>query len=249
MTAQRDFVLIKGSNGEIGRALCQSLVNSDYKVIAVTRQDYSDVFKHFEHSELIQNVVITDLGKKDDIEFALKSIDFKEVKSLNLVYSAAVFERVADFRNVSEDVWDRALTVNLKHAYLWNQLIAMHALLHSKKSSIVNITSQAWLTGGYGEVIAYASSKGGLVSMTKSLARILATSNVRVNCVAPGFIDTKSMRGNLEPLEIEKFLEKVPMARFGTVIEVAHAIEFLLSNKASYITGTTIPVTGGQIMP
>ena len=85
--------------------------------------------------------------------------------------------------------------------------------------------------------------------MTKSLARILATSNVRVNCVAPGFIDTKSMRGDLEPLEIGKFLDKVPMARFGTVNEVAHTIEFLLSNKASYITGTTIPVTGGQIMP
>ena len=249
MNGQRDFVIVTGSNGEIGRAICQSLVKSDYKVIAITRHDYSDVFKSFEHSELIKNVVITDLGKKDDIESALKSIDFKEVKSLNLVYGAAVFERVADFRNVSEDVWDRALTVNLKNAYLWNQLIAMHALLNSKQSSIVNITSQAWLTGGYGEVIAYASSKGGLVSMTKSLARILATSNVRVNCVAPGFIDTKSMKGNLEPSEIEKFLDKVPMARFGTVNEVAHAIEFLLSNKASYITGITIPVTGGQIMP
>jgi 3-oxoacyl-[acyl-carrier protein] reductase len=85
--------------------------------------------------------------------------------------------------------------------------------------------------------------------MTKSLARILATSDVRVNCVAPGFIETKSMRGDLKPLELENFLNRVPMGRLGTVNEVADAIEFLLSNKASYITGVTLPVTGGQIMP
>jgi NAD(P)-dependent dehydrogenase (short-subunit alcohol dehydrogenase family) len=246
---QRDLVVVTGSNGEIGKSLCQSLVNSDYKVIAVTRQDYSDMFKEFQHSELIENIVISELGNKDEIESILESIDFGEIKSLNLVYGAAVFERIADFRDVSDEVWDRALTVNLKNAYLWNQLIAARALLHSKKSSIVNITSQAWLTGGYGEVIAYASSKGGLVSMTKSLALILAKSDVRVNCVAPGFIETKSMRGDLKPLELENFLNRVPMGRLGTVNEVADAIEFLLSNKASYITGVTLPVTGGQIMP
>jgi NAD(P)-dependent dehydrogenase (short-subunit alcohol dehydrogenase family) len=246
---QRDLVVVTGSNGEIGKSLCQSLVKSDYKVIAVTRQDYSDMFKKFQHSELIKNIVISELGKKDEIESILESIDFAEINSLNLVYGAAVFERIADFRDVSDEVWDRALTVNLKNAYLWNQLIAARALLHSKKSSIVNITSQAWLTGGYGEVIAYASSKGGLVSMTKSLALILAKSDVRVNCVAPGFIETKSMRGDLKPLELENFLNRVPMGRLGTVNEVADAIEFLLSNKASYITGVTLPVTGGQIMP
>jgi 3-oxoacyl-[acyl-carrier protein] reductase len=249
MNMQRDLVVVTGSNGEIGKSLCQSLVKSDYKVIAVTRQDYSDTFKKFQHSELIENIVISELGNKDDIESILESIDFGEISSLNLVYGAAVFERIADFRDVSDEVWDRALTVNLKNAYLWNQLIAARALLHSKKSSIVNITSQAWLTGGYGEVIAYASSKGGLVSMTKSLARILATSDVRINCVAPGFIETKSMRGNLKPLELENFLNRVPMGRLGTVNEVADAIEFLLSNKASYITGVTLPVAGGQIMP
>lgn len=249
MSMQRDLVVVTGSNGEIGKSLCQSLVKSDYKVIAVTRQDYSDMFKKFQHSELIKNIVISELGKKDEIESILESIDFAEINSLNLVYGAAVFERIADFRDVSDEVWDRALTVNLKNAYLWNQLIAARALLHSKKSSIVNITSQAWLTGGYGEVIAYASSKGGLVSMTKSLALILAKSDVRVNCVAPGFIETKSMRGDLKPLELENFLNRVPMGRLGTVNEVADAIEFLLSNKASYITGVTLPVTGGQIMP
>ena len=241
-------VIITGANGEIGFCTARELSEKGYTVIAVSRVDQSDRFNALIGSYPIKNIVITDLGDATAISDLLSGFDPLKVQSINLVYCAAVFERVSNFRNVTPEVWDRALSVNLRNAYLWNQKVAEFSIANKKKCSIVNITSQAWMTGGYGEVIAYAASKGGLVSMTKALARVVASDGVRVNCVAPGFIETKSMRGSLTDIEMQEFLNHVPMRRLGAVEDVSNAIEFLISPKAAYITGSTIAVTGGQLM-
>jgi NAD(P)-dependent dehydrogenase (short-subunit alcohol dehydrogenase family) len=243
-----NIVIITGANGEIGFCTAGKLSDEGYSVFAVSRVDQNDRFNSIIRDCPIENTVISDLGDATAISDLLAGFDLLKVQSINLVYSAAVFERVSDFRNVTPEVWDRALSVNLKNAYLWNQKIAEFSIANKKKCSIVNITSQAWMTGGYGEVIAYAASKGGLVSMTKALARVVASSGVRVNCIAPGFIETKSMRGTLTDKEMQEFLNHVPMRRLGAVEDVSNAIEFLISAKSAYITGATIAVTGGQLM-
>jgi len=248
MNESGDVTIVTGANGEIGFSVCEELAKQGYSVIAVTRRDERDRYSSIESAVPIQNIVVPDLGESKAILEILQLDNFRAADSINLVYGAAVFERISDFRDVTPDTWDRALSINLKNAYLWNQLVADYAIGNHKTSSIVNITSQAWMTGGYGEVIAYASSKGGLVSMTKALARVVASQNVRVNCVAPGFIETKSMRGNLNDLQMKEFLTRVPMSRLGNVTEVASAIEFLISSKSTYITGVTLAVTGGQLM-
>jgi NAD(P)-dependent dehydrogenase (short-subunit alcohol dehydrogenase family) len=248
MNESRDVVIVTGANGEIGFSVCEEFANLGYSVIAVTRRVESTMFYPIRSEIPIKNIVVPDLSSSERIVELLSMAEIQNANSINLVYGAAVFERVSDFRNVSPDVWDRALNVNLKNAFLWNQFVADFAIETGKKSSIVNVTSQAWMTGGYGEVIAYASSKGGLVSMTKSLARVVAQKNVRVNCVAPGFIDTKSMRGDLDETRMQEFLNRVPMGRLGDVAEVAQAIEFLISSKSSYVTGVTLAITGGQLM-
>jgi 3-oxoacyl-[acyl-carrier protein] reductase len=243
-----DVTIVTGANGEIGFSVCEELAKLGYSVIAVTRTNENAKFSSVKGRIPIRNVVVPNLGEPEPILEFLRKEEIREANSVNLVYGAAVFERVSDFRDVTPEIWDRALSVNLKSAYLWNQLVADFAIGIQKSCSIVNITSQAWMTGGYGEVIAYASSKGGLVSMTKALARVVAPSNVRVNCVAPGFIETKSMRGSLNESQMTDFLNRVPMSRLGHAAEVANAIEFLISSKSSYITGVTLAVTGGQLM-
>jgi 3-oxoacyl-[acyl-carrier protein] reductase len=248
MNESMNLTIVTGANGEIGFSVCEELAKLGYSVIAVTRRNESEKFSSIDAEIPIRNIVIPDLSDPKAILEIFEQDEIQAAKSINLVYGAAVFERVSDFRNVTPDIWDRALNINLKNAYLWNQLVADYAIQNRKNSSIVNITSQAWMTGGYGEVIAYASSKGGLVSMTKALARVVASKNVRINCVAPGFIETKSMRGDLNDEQMQDFLTRVPMSRLGDVAEVANAIEFLISSKSTYITGITLAVTGGQLM-
>lgn len=241
-------VIITGASGEIGFCTSKHFSNEGYSVIAVSRVDQSDRFNSIIGNCPVKNTVINDLGNASAISDLLTGVDLLKAQSINLVYGAAVFERVSDFRNVTPEIWDRALRVNLRNAYLWNQKVAEFSIANKKNCSIVNIASQAWMTGGYGEVIAYAASKGGLVSMTKALARVVASSGVRVNCVAPGFIETKSMRGSLTDIEMQEFLNRVPMRKLGAVEDVSNTIEFLISPRAAYITGATIAVTGGQLM-
>jgi NAD(P)-dependent dehydrogenase (short-subunit alcohol dehydrogenase family) len=248
MSTPNKTVIVTGANGAIGEALCQYLLTLEYKVIAVTRQPLPDANPFPLQNTQLTNAVIEDLSDEKKIANLLSSLELTEDDKICLVYGAAVFERVADFREVSSEVWDDALNVNLKTAYAWNKLVSDFAIRRNMSCSIVNISSQAWLTGGYGQVIAYAASKGGLVTMSKSLARILAKTNIRVNCVAPGFIDTDSMRGDLSDYEMNVFLSNVPMGRLGTALEVAAPIEFLLSDNSNYITGVTLAVAGGQIM-
>jgi 3-oxoacyl-[acyl-carrier protein] reductase len=248
MVRSVNLAVVTGANGEIGFSTCEALAKSGFFVIAISRTDQQKKFDVISDGEAVRNVIIPNLSDSLAISQLLEDVNLLEINSINLVYAAAVFERVSDFRNVTPEIWDRALNVNLKDAYLWNKMIAEYAIEKNKPSSIVNITSQAWMTGGYGEVIAYASSKGGLVSMTKALARVVAPNGVRVNCVAPGFIDTNSMRGDLLTAEMDEFLKRVPMKRLGSVKEVANTIKFLLSEDSSYITGVSIAVTGGQLM-
>jgi len=244
----KNLVLVTGANGEIGRSVCRELSNNGFSVLAVTRKAHPDLFESHKNRESIANVIVENLSDSSALDSILCEIDPLTLNSLNLVYAAAVFERIPDFREVTPEVWDRTLSVNLRDAFLWNQKISNFAIANRIQSSIVNIASQAWMTGGYGEVIAYAASKGGLVSMTKGLARVVAPHGVRVNCVAPGFIETKAMRGNLDENSMSGFMSQVPMMRLGKLDEVAHAIDFLLSEKSSYITGVTLAVSGGQLM-
>lgn len=241
-------VIVTGANGEIGQAICENLYQKNYSVIAVTRTPYPELNKSSNQNGSISNFVTSDLSNETAIHDLLQSITSESNHRIGLVYAAAVFERIKDFREVTSEVWDKTLEVNLKDAYVWNKLIADFAIKHQSICSIVNVTSQAWMTGGYGQVIAYASSKGGLVTMTKSLARVVAKDKIRVNCVAPGFIDTKSMRGDLDENGLLDFLSAVPMGRLGTTQEVSDAIAFLISEDSKYITGITLAVTGGQLM-
>ena len=149
--------------------------------------------------------------------------------------------------DVTEERWDEILDLNLTSAMLCARAAAP-AMMARKRGAIVNVVSIAGRNGGGPGAGAYASAKGGLIALTKSLARELAPHGVRVNAVSPGVIDTPFHQTFSTPEMIKGFVAAIPLGRVGTPAECASVIAFLVSDAASYVVGETIEVNGGQLM-
>jgi 3-oxoacyl-[acyl-carrier protein] reductase len=146
---------------------------------------------------------------------------------------------------MSEEDWDAVLAVNLKGAFLFTKAVA-RPMMKQRGGAVVNIASIIGLIGNAGQCN-YAASKAGLIALTKSAARELASRGVRVNAVAPGFIETKMTDALAEDVQA-KMLASIPMGRFGKPGDVAKAVVFLASDASSYMTGQVLTVSGGMVM-
>jgi NAD(P)-dependent dehydrogenase (short-subunit alcohol dehydrogenase family) len=165
-----------------------------------------------------------------------------------MAHLAAVLRRRATIDEVTEADWDLQVDVNLKATFFLNRAVGNALIAQGKGGAIVNFTSQAWNTGGFGGAVVYAATKGGVVSMSRGLARTFAPHGIRVNTVAPGFVETEMMLGGLTDGEIEDFRAMVPLGRMAAADELASTVSFLLGDDSRYITGATLNVTGGQLM-
>jgi len=146
---------------------------------------------------------------------------------------------------MSEEDWDLVLDINLKGAFLCTKA-AIKVMLKQRSGAIVNIASVVGRMGQAGQAN-YAASKGGLIALTKSVAKEVAGRNIRVNAVAPGFIETQ-MTHVLSDEVKKAWLERIPLNRAGTMEDVAKGVAFLASDDASYLTGQTIGIDGGMLM-
>ncbi len=238
--------LVTGASRGIGRAIALALA-----------QQGADVLVHFgSNAEAAQETAreIQNLGRRAPIFRA----DVRDAEALKALWQAAQDElgRVDILVNnagilknsflamTSEAAWDEVCDVNLKAAFLLSKAAAKSMSRH-KSGRIINISSRAAQSGDVMRS-AYAASKAGLLGLTKSAARELAASNVTVNAIAPGFIETSMTEGDEARAQAQRAL--VPMKRFGTAQEVAAAAVFLASDEASYITGQTFGVDGGLRM-
>lgn len=165
-----------------------------------------------------------------------------------LAHLAAVLRRNSSIDDITEDDWDAQVDVNMKATFFLNRA-ASHALRDAgTPGAIINFSSQGWWTGGFGGSVVYCASKGGVTTMTKGLARSLAPHGIRVNAVSPGGVDTPMMHDGMTPEAMASFLSMIPLGRLAQTDELAGAVVFLASDAASFITGSVINVSGGQLM-
>jgi len=146
---------------------------------------------------------------------------------------------------MSDEDWDAVLRVNLRGTFLFSRAVA-RPMMKQRSGAIVNIASISGIIGTAGQAN-YAASKAGVIALTKSTANELAARGVRANAIAPGFISSKMTDALSEDVR-NQYLSRIPLARFGTVDDIANAVVFLASDQASYLTGQTLNVNGGMVM-
>ena len=165
-----------------------------------------------------------------------------------LAHLAAVLRRRHDIREIDEADWDAQADVNLKATFFLNRAFAERLRDDGRRGAIVNFSSQGWWTGGFGGSIVYNATKGGIVTMTRGLARTYAPAGIRVNAVAPGLVDTAMLRDDLAAPVLQELVDQVPLARLASPEEIAPSVVFLASDHAAYITGVTLNISGGWLM-
>ena len=165
-----------------------------------------------------------------------------------LVQTAAVLIRRSSVFDVSEADWDIQHDVNLKASFFLAQAAARVMVQSGQGGRIINFTSQGWQSGGFGGSVAYAATKGGVVSMTRGLARSLAKDKITVNAVSPGAADTAMMRSGMSEAALEATVAQIPLGYMAHPSQLVGAVLFLASDNADYITGATINVSGGWLM-
>ena len=165
-----------------------------------------------------------------------------------LAHLAAVLRRTHDIAAIGEADWDAQVDVNFKGTFFLDRAFAEHLRAAGRPGAIVNFSSQGWWTGGFGGSVVYNATKGGIVTLTRGLARSYGAAGIRVNAVAPGLIDTAMLREGMTDESLGRLVEQVPLGRIANPEEVAPAVVFLASEHARYITGATLNISGGWLM-
>ena len=169
----------------------------------------------------------------------------KEFKLVDILVNNAGITRDGLLMRMKEADWDLVLSINLKGSFLCSQQ-AVKQMMKQKSGSIVNVASIVGLMGNAGQAN-YSASKAGLIGLTKTTAREVASRGIRVNAIAPGFIDT-AMTQVLDEKVRERLIEQIPLARLGLPEDIANCVSFLVSDRASYITGQVLSINGGMLM-
>lgn len=239
--------VINGASGSIGSALTKQICHRGSKVIGIGRNKTS--LEELEmNSDLFIPYIVEDVANVEEA-LTFKEFLMKEYPSTvtSYIHLAGCFIRETDPLSEDRDIWDSTISTNLSGTYIWNKSLIEYFSSAGIKGSIVNTSSQAAFTGGFGPNFSYAASKGGIVSLTKSLSRYCAQYNIRVNVVVPGFIENKMMLNGLSEAQREEFIEKTILKRLATNEEVANACLFLADSDSSYSTGITLDVSGGLL--
>lgn len=242
--------LITGGTAGIGKeiALAFAKQGADVAIFGTHAERAASVVqeleqaKVFSEQQLISSVV--NVSEKSRVEHAIQQL-LANWGQIDILVNNAGIVRDGLLMRMTEEDWDQVIDVNLKSVYNTCQAL-VRSMIKAKGGKIINISSVVGLTGNAGQAN-YAASKSGMIGFTKALALELATRNICVNCIAPGFIQTR-MTDVLTDGQKEGILKKIPMGRMGNPQDIANAAIYLASNLSDYVTGQVLTVDGGMVM-
>jgi 3-oxoacyl-[acyl-carrier protein] reductase len=236
--------LITGASGGIGGAIAKALHGQGAKVVlSGTRAEALEAVR----AELGGNafIAIANLSDIASIEALPKAAEEAAGGGIDILVNNAGIAKDNLFMRMKDEEWDQVIAVNLTAAFRLSRAV-LRGMMKKRWGRIIQITSVIGATGNAGQAN-YAAAKAGLVGMTKSLAAEVASRNITVNAVAPGFIQT-SMTDGLTDQQKEMIGQRIPAGRMGMPAEIAAAVTYLASQEAAYVTGETIHINGGMAM-
>jgi 3-oxoacyl-[acyl-carrier protein] reductase len=242
---EHKIVAVTGSALGIGFAIAETFAKEGAVAIIldINSNDVDLAVKRITEQGLAAFGYPLDVTKPEKVEHTYKLI-IEQHQRIDVLVNNAGITRDTLILKMNEVDWDKVLEVNLKGTFISTQKASRY-MLKQREGSIINVASVIGITGNAGQSN-YAASKGGVIAFTKSAAKEFASRNIRVNAIAPGFIETE-MTAQLPELVVKRYLESIPLKRMGSVVDVANLCVFLASDDASYITGQTINIDGGLI--
>lgn len=238
--------LVTGATRGIGKAIAEALTRQGMTVVGTATSDAGAAtidghLKQLGNTGAGVCLDVTD-GKAIDVVIADIQTRFGDV---DVLVNNVGITRDNLLLRMKEDEWDAIMDTNLKSVYRLSKAV-LRGMMKARHGRIINIGSVVGTSGNPGQAN-YAAAKAALIGFTKSLAQEVGSRGITVNCVAPGFVDTEMTRA-LAEAQRGKLLERIPLGRLGTPEDVAHAVAFLASDAAGYVTGATLHVNGGMYM-
>ncbi len=234
--------IVTGASRGIGAAIVRKFAAEGATVVACARS-----IESCEGAAMCQKVDVSDSAQVD----ACVKATIERFGRVDVLVNNAGITRDGLLMRMSDADWDQVLDINLKGTFLFSRAVARPMMKNKRADgtsaggSIVNITSVVGITGNAGQAN-YTASKGGVIALTKTVAKELGSRNVRCNAVAPGFIESKMTEGLPEDLK-KAYMEKIPLRRFGQVDDIARAVAWLASDESAYVTGQVLSVNGGMV--
>ncbi len=244
---QAQVALVTGASRGIGRAIALALATAGFRVVgtATSAAGAAGIGEALAaHGAVAGKGIVLNVTDGAALDAAIDGI-VKEFGGLHVLVNNAGITRDTLSMRMKDDDWDAVVDTNLKAVFRACRA-ATKPMMRQRYGRIVNITSVVGVSGNAGQAN-YAAAKAGVAGLSRSLARELGARNITVNCVAPGFIATDMTEGLPEAAKAA-LLSSIPLGRLGQADEVAHAVAFLVSPQAGYITGTELHVNGGMVM-
>ena len=238
--------IVTGASQGIGKTIAIEMAKSGAIVFCLARNKVAldATIKKITENGGKATAFSCDISNNDDFKSIILNI-VKENGSIDILVNNAGITKDNLLMRMSDDQWDDVLNINLKGSFTCTRSVIKY-MMKKKFGRIINITSIVGITGNAGQAN-YAASKSGLIGLTKSIAKEVASRGITANCVAPGWIET-SMTDQLSTEVKNKFLSQIPTGKIGQSKDIANTVIFLASDEAGYITGQTITVDGGRII-
>ena len=244
--SQARIALVTGASRGIGRAIATALAADGFTVIgtATTEAGAAGITEALAAAAPGSRGIVLDVTDAAAADAAVDAL-VREFGALHVLVNNAGITRDQLAMRMKDEDWDAVVDTNLKAVFRLSRAV-IRPMMKQRDGRIVNVTSVVGASGNPGQAN-YAAAKAGVAGMTRALARELGSRGVTVNCVAPGFIAT-DMTSSLPEAQKAALLQQIPLGRLGSADEVAHAVAFLASPQAGYITGTELHVNGGMFM-